>query len=744
MQLTELQKEKTEQILNFFINSNRKQTKVDFKAPTGSGKTLMASAVIAGMINRMADKKLLFIIATVSTSDLPYFFEKKLNQYKPDLEYSDFEVEYIESPSSNSQKNKNQDMQIQLRPEQNKVYIFGKATFGKGRIFTEQNVIADFVHECKQQGYSIAYIRDEAHIGGEKNNIKSAMETFEGLMSENAEYILRMTATFNNRDNETHRVELTEKELADPDKNNEKWLIKCTPKLLRNDALEDEKILMQAVADFKKIQQEYKKLNIGIRPAMLIQVDNEPKQPEQKKSFIETLEKTKKILTEQGLSWVQYFGGDNKDYSHVDNHNFTLDKITRNEDTTDCIIFKIGPATGWDIPRACMLVQLRNVCSQTLNIQTIGRIKRNPYPGLVQNPITDKYYIYTNEKKGKDKEYSVFDYKVKEEYRDELFVVIKEVKNQNDTVRKEKMKAETISFLKTNANAILTRINESFPEGKNEYIETDRKIVIKSPILLLKLIKARYNNLDGTQRQVIDEALGNYAEIGELKNIKKETLKIILLACFSSQIRKIAKTAMENSISYKIMEEKIDPDAYCSILAEGERKYGGTDNNYFFEIKKNGENTPDQPLDSDNETIVYDKIHDFIEGNSDNIKVWAKNQRSGNICGVYLGHDNGTHKSYFDFIIKYANGIFLYIEVKGEQDINPEKTKSLKASYRKYFEKKSGQTDLYEKAVIICLAEVKKNRQINLEVFYDREKIKTDLAGMPFITLLKTLADNTL
>ena len=83
-------------------------------------------------------------------------------------------------------------------------------------------------------------------------------------------------------------------------------------------------------------------------------------------------------------------------------------------------------------------------------------------------------------------------------------------------------------------------------------------------------------------------------------------------------------------------------------------------------------------------------------------------------------------------------------EVKGEPDINPEKTECLKASYKKYFEKKSGQTDLYEKAVIICLAKVNKNRQINPEVFYDTEKIKTNLDRMPFSKLLKTLADNPL
>jgi len=43
-----------------------------------------------------------------------------------------------------------------------------------------------------------------------------------------------------------------------------------------------------------------------------------------------------------------------------------------------------------------MLVQLRNVSSKTLNLQTIGRIKRNPNRDLSKNKITDKYYIYSN------------------------------------------------------------------------------------------------------------------------------------------------------------------------------------------------------------------------------------------------------------------------------------------------------------------------------------------------------------
>lgn len=160
MLLTNLQNEKVDEIVNCFNNGNKK---VYFKAPTGSGKTLMAAGVISRLINTNADKKLLFIIATVTNADLPEQFERKLNEYKADLEYNDFEVEYIQSPSARERRVP-KDMQVQIRPEKNKVYIFGKASFGKNRIITEQGVINTFIQEAKQQGYTICYIRDEAHI----------------------------------------------------------------------------------------------------------------------------------------------------------------------------------------------------------------------------------------------------------------------------------------------------------------------------------------------------------------------------------------------------------------------------------------------------------------------------------------------------------------------------------------------------------------------------------------------------
>ena len=183
-------------------------------------------------------------------------------------------MEYIESPSSKKSSSAPKDIQIQIKPEPNKVYIFGKATFGKGRIITEQKVIDDFIHECKQQGYNILYIRDEAHIGTKLP--ESEVANFEQLMKKHADFILKMTATFNFKDTTTKKVELTEAELIDPDKNDGKWLIKTNFERLFSKEFDDSDLLDNAISKFQEIKQKYSELSYIIKPAMLIQVDNDP------------------------------------------------------------------------------------------------------------------------------------------------------------------------------------------------------------------------------------------------------------------------------------------------------------------------------------------------------------------------------------------------------------------------------------------------------------------------------------
>ncbi len=726
MMLIRIQKEKVDDICYYFQNNqnNGEQIKVDFKAPTGSGKTLMASAVISKMINDNQGDNFIFIIATISASELPKQFERKINEYRADLDYSNFEVEYIESPSA-SKSAKRCDSDAKIKLVKNKVYIFGKATFGKGRIYTEQGVIKDFINEAKQQGYKIVYIRDEAHIGGRGDGVD---KNFETLMHKNADYILRMTATFDTKDSSINRVELTEDELNDYIKNENKWLVKNNVIVVNEKEYTDEKLLDKSIETFKQVQDEYKQLeeqNVFIRPAMLIQVDDESKtNMERQETFENTLKMIKTKLSNAGLSWVQYFGNDNKDNSNVDNDDFTLEKITRNNDTTDVIIFKIGPATGWDIPRACMLVQLRNVCSTALSIQTVGRIKRNPYPNLKKNVTTMKYYINTNEKDALSN-FTMYDYKVKEKYKNEKLLVIRLKNKQKDgyVPNKEKVKNEMKEFLQRNKNAILQLKNSLFIEDEKTkklyYKNVKDKIDIKDNITLLKVLKSKLCNLSCCEKFVLSSIdKDRYEDMFDGK-IKYESLLLILLTNYLNEIRKMYSKHLTQNIEYKFEEEVIKPDTYHSFysLDKNTNFSKEIDDNYAFDIEKNGKAENEQILDSKNENVVWKEIKSVFNENK-NIKLWCKNQRTGNICVEYYDDNKQVRKSYFDFIIKFNNEAYLYLEVKGSgsSDINETKTELLKKAYEDYFK----QNTLFAQKLVICVVKVSKDYITEITPFYNK------------------------
>jgi type III restriction enzyme len=63
------------------------------------------------------------------------------------------------------------------------------------------------------------------------------------------------------------------------------------------------------------------------------------------------------------------------------------------------IIIKQAIATGWDCPRAHILVKLRDHMSETFEIQTIGRIRRMPEAKHYDEPLLDSCYLYTLDEK---------------------------------------------------------------------------------------------------------------------------------------------------------------------------------------------------------------------------------------------------------------------------------------------------------------------------------------------------------
>ena len=76
-----------------------------------------------------------------------------------------------------------------------------------------------------------------------------------------------------------------------------------------------------------------------------------------------------------------------------------LENIEKNDAPQVAVIIKQAIATGWDCPRAHILVKLRDNMSETFEIQTIGRIRRMPEAKHYENDLLDSCYLYTLDEK---------------------------------------------------------------------------------------------------------------------------------------------------------------------------------------------------------------------------------------------------------------------------------------------------------------------------------------------------------
>ena len=72
-----------------------------------------------------------------------------------------------------------------------------------------------------------------------------------------------------------------------------------------------------------------------------------------------------------------------------------LDNISENNGEQVAVIIKQAVATGWDCPRAYILVKLRENMDETFEVQTIGRIRRMPEAKHYDCDVLDSCYLYT-------------------------------------------------------------------------------------------------------------------------------------------------------------------------------------------------------------------------------------------------------------------------------------------------------------------------------------------------------------
>lgn len=138
----------------------------------------------------------------------------------------------------------------------------------------------------------------------------------------------------------------------------------------------------------KEIVQSYTDNNVkDVNPLVLVQLpdksDKEPELVSQIEAYIQ--EKLHKTYEDGKLGiWLS---DQKRNYLNVH----------ENDNEVEYLIIKQAIATGWDAPRAKILIKIRENMGDTFTIQTIGRVRRMPEPlkGHYGVDVLDSAYIYT-------------------------------------------------------------------------------------------------------------------------------------------------------------------------------------------------------------------------------------------------------------------------------------------------------------------------------------------------------------
>ena len=238
---------------------------------------------------------------------------------------------------------------------------------------SERSNLFEKIAEAHKDGTEFVVIIDEEHL----NNTKKADDVINAFAAKN---IIRVSATANKVPHQEY-YEISEEDVIDA------GLI--TKAIYVNEGVDDSKEIQDDyeylldLADEKRkaIAKAYEKEDVNVRPLVLIQFPMG--QPE-------TIKAVEKKLAGMGYTYdngmVNIWMSDEKIVS---------DDLTDLDGSPSFLLMKQAISTGWDCPRAKILVKLREGGSEDFQIQTIGRIRRMPEGKHYGMNILDYCYIYT-------------------------------------------------------------------------------------------------------------------------------------------------------------------------------------------------------------------------------------------------------------------------------------------------------------------------------------------------------------
>jgi len=659
------------------------EKKVIFKAPTGSGKTIMTAEFLKQLIDDKKIKTLLSFIWTAPRK-LHTQSKEKLDKYYEDtraIECSDFE------DLTDKQIAENEILFLNWESINKK----DKNTIVKEN--EKEFYLSKIVENTKDEGREIVLIIDESHH-------HATSEISQDLIADIAPRLtIEVSATPIIQDpDEIVVVPLEDVKIEGMIKKS----VLLNPNfknILTGDSLKtaladgtDAMVLEEALKKREEISMAYQKIGININPLLLIQLPDKKTQQEEliKDEVVQILKDKYKMTTENGKLAI-----------YLSEEKENLENITRNDHETEVLIFKQAIALGWDCPRAQILVLFRDWKSLTFSVQTIGRIMRMPEPdtGHYKNEdILNHGFVYTNLENIEIKEDMARNYvtiytsnridnykpiKLKSVYRlrqrektrlspQFIKLFLHEAKEHN-LEKKIKTKGQKLEL-----SLISDFEAESVDKLVNAEIKGEAKIDTKNETDLQKLY-------DYFVRNNLTPFYPEDRSIGRVKEAIYYFFKMRLGMDYSDRFADIINIVLSpKNIQHFVNVIDITKEKYIAETQERTSKLQKTSGWELPELLNYGGNFTEvktklsamRPFYYDNKWKTEKAFIKYLE-KSDQVEWWFKNgDRDASFFAVPYVENSEKKLFYVDFIVKFKNGSIGLFDTKSGNTIKDAREKS--------------------------------------------------------------------
>ncbi|MHA0272472.1 DEAD/DEAH box helicase family protein [Mycoplasma sp. 48589B] len=532
---------------NFILEENKKDgsnSSLIIKSPTGSGKTLMMLQTIINVIQADKDRnQLVFLWLAPGKGNLEQQSMKKMIQFYP--EYACGDVNDIMHNGFNAGTT---------------YFINWEKIIKKGNKATSDNEIGnihDAAEKARINNLKFVVIVDEEHV----NDTKKAYDFMHEHIKPYKE--IRISATAKATKGKQY-IEIADQEVINSELITRSIFI--NPEVIVKDVLEDfdneayiliktaEERRKEIVKAYEEIEPQYR-----INPLVLIQIPN--------KSGTKEIDPLLEYIREVILEPMGINVANGKLAIWLDKVKENLNGIEERNSGVEYLIFKQATATGWDCPRAKILVKLRNNMVEDFEIQTIGRIRRMPSQKHFDNDNIDNCFLYTFDAKFKDSVLmealgtEVVKLSLKPEFTN--FMLPKEERNMNQTTHSEE---DWKSTLKLFYEFMVKKYGLTNNLMKNEFILSDNGYNVDYKHIHDDIRQGQIQELSGIMEEALIRKDVHYAydnsvyhndlthAVDKLKNIlgfNVEQLKKLINVLISS-----ARTSNEYLNRYQIIEIK--------------------------------------------------------------------------------------------------------------------------------------------------------------------------------------------